>query len=384
MRIALFTEVFLPKIDGITNRLRHTLKSLRARGHELLVIAPETAQPTHPDCQIVRVPGVPFRPYPGLRISAPDPRLVSALRRFSPDVVHAVGPACLGIFGVLAARALSVPVVASYHTDFLRYAPLYGLGWARSAVARLIRSVHNAATLTLCPSEHTRRALVSLGVRNVGIWRGGVDCSLFHPRHRTHTERERLRGTRARHLLLCAGRLSPEKGLERLRPLLAALPEMRLLLAGDGPARPALERHFRGHDVRFTGFLHGEALASVYANADLFVLPSTTETFGFVALEAQSAGCPLVAAHAGGVTEIVRHGETGWLYEPDSAQSLCEAVSRLLGDDALRARLARDGRKHAEQLSWEAETARLERAYELAREVHASARSRRTIRALTV
>lgn len=105
MRIAIFTEVFLPKIDGITNRLGYTLRCLEELGHEVVIFAPEGAVETHAGARVVPVCGL----------------------RFRPDVVHAVGPACLGIWGIATARALKLPVLASYHTDLPRYLPEYGL-----------------------------------------------------------------------------------------------------------------------------------------------------------------------------------------------------------------------------------------------------------------
>ena len=125
MRIALFTEVFPPKIDGITNRSRATLPELsRSDGHEVLVFAPATrGAGASPASRVVRVPALPFPPYPGLRVALPDPRIVARSRRFGPHVVHAVGPVCLGVWASLAARALGLPLVASYHTDLPRYLP---------------------------------------------------------------------------------------------------------------------------------------------------------------------------------------------------------------------------------------------------------------------
>lgn len=110
--------------------------------------------------------------------------------------MHAVGPACLGIWGLLAARALGIPSVASYHTDFPRYVPRYGLAWAGPAVWPLPRRVHNLADRNLCPSRHSRAERRAHGVRRVGLWRGGVDTELFHPRRRSLAVRARLTGGR--------------------------------------------------------------------------------------------------------------------------------------------------------------------------------------------
>lgn len=367
MRIAIFTEVFLPKIDGITNRLRHTLDELRAAGHEVLVFAPDTALPEYQGVRVVRIPGSPFPPYPGLRIAFPDPRIAWELRRFRPDVVHAVGPACLGVWGSLAAWALALPLVASYHTDFPRYLPGYGLDWAQPAVWPLIRYVHNLAEINLCPSRFTRDELRAHGIERVGIWRGGVDTARFGPGRRSLAMRERLAGGAPDGpVLLYVGRLSPEKNLEVFARVLDALPDARAAFVGDGPARAALERRFAGRRAEFLGFLRGDELAEAYASADVFLMPSRTETLGFVVLEAMSSGCPVVAADAGGLRDLVVHEESGLLYDPEDAEAPVEAVRMLLASAGRRRFLARLARKRAEASSWHTETRGLLEAYRVA------------------
>lgn len=170
------------------------------------------------------------------------------------------------------ARSMRLPIVASCHTDFPRYLLRYGLHRFEPAVWPLIRSIHNAAHVNLCPSRFTQRELRDHGIENVGIWRGGVDPELFHPARRSLEMRWRLSGGRLdAPILLHVGRLSPEKNLEALRPVLDALPEARLALVGDGPARSALARAFGDHPVVFTGFLRGPALAAAYASADVLL-----------------------------------------------------------------------------------------------------------------
>jgi glycosyltransferase involved in cell wall biosynthesis len=371
MRIALFSEVFLPKIDGITNRLAHSVRCLVEQGHEVLVFAPETAVAEHAGARVVRVPGGVFPPYPELRISAPDPRIAWELWRFGPDVVHAVGPACLGVWGIAAARALGLPVVASYHTDLPRYAPLYGLGFARHAIWPLLRRVHGGAVLNLAPSRFTAREMEAHGIPEVRLWPGGVDTDLFHPRRRSLEMRMRLSGgVPDGPLLLYVGRVSPEKNLELLGEILDSLPGARLALVGDGPARPALERALASRPVRFLGFLRGAELAEAFASADVFVMPSTTETLGFVVLEAMSAGCPVVAARAGGIPDLVHHEENGLLFDPRRPAQAVEAVRALVESRGMRRFHASQGRKTAEGSSWEQETRRLVEHYRVALAMH--------------
>jgi len=365
MRIAIATEVFLPKVDGITNRLANTIHCLRDQGHDVLVIAPDTAVPEYAGARVVRVPGLPFPSYPGLRISAPDPRITWELRRFDPQVVHAVGPACLGLWTMAAARALRLPILASYHTDLPRYLPEYGLGWLGPAIWPLIRRVHNAAHRNLCPSRFTRDELRARGIENIGLWRGGVDTDLFHPSRRSLAMRMRMTGGRPDGPVgLYVGRLSPEKGLDRLTEALEAVPDLRFALVGDGPARAQLERDLPAERVRFLGFLHGLELATAFASADVFTMPSTTETLGFVVLEAMSSGCPVVAARAGGVPDLIQDGHNGLLYEPEAPGALGHAVAELLQRDSMRRHFAIQGRKFAEAGSWPEETRQLVLEYQ--------------------
>jgi glycosyltransferase involved in cell wall biosynthesis len=197
------------------------------------------------------------------------------------------------------------------------------------------------------------------------IWRGGVDAERFHPSRRSVAMRLRLTGGRPdRPLLLYVGRLALEKRVDALHPLLGDLEHAALAIVGDGPERSRLERRFAGTHTVFTGFLEGEDLAAAYASADVFVMPSTTETLGFVVLEAMASGVPVVAADAGGVRDLVSHGENGLLFDPRQRKTVTGLVRSVLESRLLAAHLARQGRKTAENATWSAETSRLLRGYE--------------------
>jgi len=381
MRIAIFTETFLPKIDGITNRLRYTIAELVARGHEVQVFGPETAVRRHAGADVIRIPGLPFPPYPELRVALPHPRIAWELSRFQPDVAHIVGPAALGTWGAITARALRIPMVASYHTDFPAYVDLHGLGFAKSAVWPVMRWVHNLAEINLCPSRHTRAELEAHGIRNVDIWRGGVDTHLFDPRRRSTEMRERLSGGDVdAPLLVTAARLSPEKSIDTLREVVEAMPEVRLAIVGDGPARADLERYFAGCPVVFTGFLRGEELAAAFASGDVFAVPSTTETLGFVVLEAMASGMPVVAANAGGIPDLVRDGEDGFLYDPGTPGALTDAVDALFSNRTRARFVGEQARKSAERVSWANETRDLVWVYRRAIKAHRQGSVLRRIR----
>ena len=368
VRIAFFTETFLPATDGVVTRLRHTIEELGRMGDDMLVIAPrypDGGPTSYAGAPIYRVPGVPFPPYPRIKLSFAHPGVGRALKRFGPDLIHAVNPFILGPGGIYYAGRLGVPLVASYHTNVAAYARYYNLEFLANAARWWTKQLHNRADLNLCTSEATMSYLLEEGVKRIRLWPQGVDARRFHPSKASEEWRERLSDGHPRDkLLLYVGRLAPEKGIERLKAILREVPDTRLAIVGDGPARAKLEREFRGAPAMFFGVLHGEELASAYASADAFLFPSTTDTLGLAMLEALASGLPVIAARTGPSHEVVIEGETGLLYEADSMPSLVAAVRRVLSDEQLRAVLVRRARETAEQRDWAFSTQTLRRYYE--------------------
>jgi glycosyltransferase involved in cell wall biosynthesis len=368
VRIAFFTETFLPATDGVVTRLRYTIEELAKMGDEMLVVAPrypDGGPDSYAGATIYRVPGVPFPPYPRIKLSFAHPGVGRALWRFGPDLIHAVNPFILGPGGIYYARRLEVPLVASYHTNVAAYARYYNLNFSHNAARWWTRQLHNRAEINLCTSEATMDYLLKEGVKRIRLWPQGVDARRFHPDKASEEWRERLSdGHASESLLLYVGRLAPEKGIERLKAIMTGVPGTRLAFVGDGPARADLEREFGGTPAVFTGVLQGEDLASAYASADAFLFPSTTDTLGLAMLEALASGLPVVAARGGASHEIVSDEENGLLYEANSTPSLVSAVRRLFSDEGFRAALARRARETAERRDWESSTHTLCEYYE--------------------
>lgn len=364
MRIALFTETFLPKIDGIVTRLTQTVEQLARAGDEVLVVAPAPAPAEHAGARVLGVPAAPFALYPELRLAIAGRSIGREVRAFGPDLVHVVNPAVLGACGVAMAVRRRIPLLASYHTHIPKYLKHYRLGALEGLCWALIRSMHDRARLNLCTSTAMIDELHGRGFRDLRLWPRAVDTGLFRPTLASRAVRDELSGGRAdAPLLLHVGRLAAEKQIERLRPLLEALPQATLALVGDGPARGRLEDHFAGTRARFVGYLRGERLAGAFASADALVFPSRTETLGLVLLEAMAAGCPVIAARAGGIPDIVTHGLNGLLFDPDDPGEPLASTRRLLGDPALREALREEARAEAERWSWSAATEGLRRFY---------------------
>jgi glycosyltransferase involved in cell wall biosynthesis len=285
----------------------------------------------------------------------PAVNVESDLATFGPDLVFLANPALLGLVGLRHARALDLPVVASYHTDIPYYTEQYGLGLLREPAWAYFRWLHNQADLNLCPSRFTKRQLLAQGFERVQVWPRGVDHDRFHPGHRSQHWRERLSGGHpGTPLLLYVGRLAPEKRVDWLRPVLDALPEARLAIVGDGPSRAELEERFAGTPTVFTGYLRGEDLSHAYASADVFCFPSDSETFGNVVLEAMASGLPVITPNAGGQVDHVRHDEHGFIFPSEDRQALVKQVTRLIDDPRLARQMGARARAYARTQTWDA------------------------------
>ena len=370
-RVALFTETFLPKIDGVVTRLCQTVRHMQMFGHQVLVVAPEGDISEYEGARVHGVSGPPFPLYPDMKMAFPRPSIGKVVSEFRPDLIHAIQPMLLGTAAFYYASQLRVPLVVSYHAQVDRYLHYYGIGMLESLFWKAHKSAYNGADLVLCTSRVMVDLLRSQGIHRVDLWQRGVDTELFRPELASPEMRVRLSdGHPDAKLLVYIGRLSAEKGLEAAKPILQAIPGLRLALVGDGPHREKLQQHFAGTPTCFAGYMRGPELAAAYASADIFFMPSRTETLGLVVLEAMAAGTPVVAAAEGGILDIVRDGVTGHLYPYGNDTAAISAVRKLLADTTHHEEIRRAARLDAEHWSWAAATRQLEGFYRqiLARE----------------
>jgi glycosyltransferase involved in cell wall biosynthesis len=365
MRVALFTETFLPKVDGIVTRLRHTIEHLQRDGHQVMVFCPEGGLREYHGAVITGVPAFPLPLYPELKMALPRPTIGEAIERFRPDVIHVVNPAVLGLAGIFYAKQLHIPLVASYHTHLPKYLEYYGLSWLEGLLWELLKLGHNQAALNLCTSTVMVAELAAHGIERTDLWQRGVDTETYDHSLASSVMRDRLsQGQSEAPLLLYVGRLGAEKEIERLKPILATMPQARLAIVGDGPHREQLQAHFAGTPTHFVGYLQGKELASAYASADAFIFPSRTETLGLVLLEAMAAGCPVVAARSGGIPDIVTDGENGYLFDPLDGQGAIIATQKLLANPHRYEQLRQKARAEAERWGWSSATKQLQNYYQ--------------------
>lgn len=374
MRIALFTEVFLPKIDGIVTRVTRTLDQLAELGHEVLIFAPGTAPASYSGFEVVRTPSVPFWPiYPEIQVGIPTPGMFRRLKEFNPDVVHVVNPMWLAGAAALAADRMGLPILGSFHTDVPEYTVRLGARWLAGPSKWGIRQFHGKAQVNLVTSAPMLDKAAEYGIDNVEVWPKAVDTQGFCPDKRSREMRSRLSGGHPdAPLVTYIGRISAEKSTERTLGIMQAVresvPDARLALVGAGPQLEQLRRTMDFDWVTFTGYRSGHELHQAYASGDALIFPSTTETLGFAALEAFASGIPVVGARAGGLPYVIDDGVTGFLVDPDQPDARwAQPLIQLLSQPELCERMSVAAREEALKWSWRTATQRLVEFYEVAR-----------------
>lgn len=358
MRIALVSETWVPAVDGVVTRLRVTMAELVRRGHAVMLIAPygNGAGEYPPGVQLVEAPSLGWRFLSdGRRFGVPMRGPVrKALEEFRPDIVHVLSPYILCRPAITAARKLSVPVVSSFHYHLPAAARHAGLGVLSRPLWAYLRHQHGHADHTLATSNAMVEVMRDLGVGPVSLWPFGVDLQRFSPARRTPQARRRMIGNRETTVALYAGRLAPEKRVERLVPL-AKDPRVTLVVVGDGQLRPTLEKELDGTGTVFTGWLSGDDLADAYAAADVFTFPSDSETLGFVLIEAMASGLPIVAARNAPTAEILGDSGAGLMLEGDQWRNAATVVAGL-GQGTVRETAGAAARARAESWDWSAAT----------------------------
>lgn len=388
VRVAIVTESFLPSLNGVTTSVCRVLERLRDLGHEAVVVAPSPAPAQYAGFAVHQISSIAVRQF---NVGLPTADVEAVLRRFRPDVVHVASPFVLGAKALKAAHRLRLPSVAIYQTDMPSYIAQHGSFAGRipaqaaaSAAWRWVRNIHSLATTTLAPSSSALKDLEQAGVPRSTLWGRGVDTGLFRPDWREDAATRALRaGLRPGGEVLVGyvGRIAPEKDLHQLVDLVG-LPGCRLVVVGDGPSRPLLEQQLTdrsreldlAREVRpaFLGRREGADLARSYAALDVFVHTGTKETFGQTLQEAAASALPVVAPAVGGPLDIVDHGTTGLLYDPERRGALTACVGSLVSDEPTRLAMGEAGLARVRERGWDAVVDQLVGHYTDAIEVHST------------
>ncbi|SER79087.1 Glycosyltransferase Family 4 [Gracilibacillus ureilyticus] len=357
MKIAIFTDTFLPDVNGVAKTLGKLTKYLDHTNHSYIVISPKQTGSEPETEQIYPQSSFPFPLYKECRISVPKKAEIrDLLLSFAPDIIHVATPFSIGLCGLQLAKKLNIPLVGSYHTDFDHYLHYYHLSLLSKPLWRYMEWFHQHMARIFVPSAHTYNQLMQRNFRNIQIWKRGVDTSVFHPHYDQNSIRIKY-NIQQKYILSYAGRLAPEKNIEVMAYLFKNIPEhlqnqIHWIIVGDGPSRQYLEEN-KSENVSFTGFLPQSEIAPIVSASDLFVFPSESETFGNVVLEALACGTPVVGANAGGVKTIIQEGFTGLLCSPQKQHEYSKAIASILENEEWRQQLGENAIRYAQKQRWE-------------------------------
>lgn len=367
LRIAVVTETYPPEVNGVSLTLARLVGHLHERNHDIQLFRPRQGGDDAPDKELrfseVLMRGMPVPKYPSLRMGLPSKRaLLKVWSHHRPDIVHIATEGPLGWSALRAAKVLKLPVTSDFRTNFDTYSLHYGLGWLQSPVAAYLKKFHNRTDCTMVPTNALRHELAGKGYQRLEVVMRGVDTTLFSPKRRNEALRVSWGASDSDCVLLCVGRLAPEKGLGLLArafdELRKTMGHVKLVLVGDGPMRAELARLCP--TAIFAGQRRGEDLAAHYASADAFIFPSLSETFGNVVPEAMASGLPVLAFDHAAAAELIVDGVNGMKVPPGHDLQFIQTAAVLAQDAGLRARLAQRSLETALTMDWTSVAARFE------------------------
>lgn len=322
MKIMIVTDAWEPQVNGVVRTLKNTTRELLLQGHEVTLVTP------------LEFRTVPCPTYPEIRLSLfPKHRFREKFDRFNPDALHIATEGPLG----MAARAYAIkkglPFTTAYHTRFPEYVQAR-FGLPLSWTYKFLHWFHKPSLAVMAPTPVVKHDLEQFGFTNVVLWTRGVDLDIFRPMKSGKLNT-------ARPIFLYVGRIAVEKNVEAFLKL--DLPGSKWV-AGEGPALRELQTRYP--DVNYLGVLNQDELAKVYADADVFVFPSRTDTFGLVLLEALACGTPVAAYPVTGPIDVLGSGGAGVMHE--DLREACLGALQVDRDHA---------RAWAERFSWAAASA---------------------------
>ena len=363
LKVAHFTDTFY-EINGVAWTLRQQAALAQKNGKDLTIVtcAVDGAEPWEgPVKNFQAIEVFDFPEYPEMKLFLPP---ILEMLRWVYDAeinyIHSATPGPVGLVALAIARMLKIPISGTYHTAIPQYAKhLTGDDAVEHLVWKYAVWYYDQMEMVYVPSHDTGRELMAKGIdpAKIQLYPRGVDIESYHPGHRNGNF-ERKYGLRGTTRLLYVGRVSKEKNLpllvECFKSLSARNQTLHLVVVGDGPWLEEMKAELAGLPCTFTGYLKGQELAEAFAGSDLFVFPSTTDTFGNVILEAQASGLPVIVTDQGGPRENMIPDETGLAVAGNNAAALSEAVGDLINRPLRLRQMAKAARAYMESRSFEA------------------------------
>ncbi len=406
MNIVIFTDTYLPKIDGVGISVDHFSRMLAARGHNFVICAPKYGPDDFhsigDNITVIRFKNAPLPSYPEIKIVLPShKKLKKAMTHHKPDLVHIQTPGLLGQYGVLAAKMYGVPLIGTYHTlvsEQATYVSLYRLlkvdsllnffksnkkikknlekierkdqkTLKKALIFKLTNTLYETARLIISPSHLIKKELLDYNVRTpIEVVSNGMDLDQFTGKAKESP------GDSPR--FLHVGRISFEKNCEVVLKAFALIlekkPAATLDIIGDGPALTSIKIEAKqlGIDsrVNFPGFVAHSSLPQIYPQYDLFLTASTMETQGLVVLEAMACGLPCIGVDSFALPELIHHDRNGYIVEPYDHIAMAEYAMKLITDDRIYRRFSVQSLEIAKEHDLKICADRLETVYRMVTE----------------
>jgi len=345
MKVAWFTDTWLPTMDGVVTSLLSFKSEIKKKGHEVYLFVPGERDEDDFNNKIFYYRARPFKKYPNYRIarirSIFGSRTKRIIGKLKPDVIHSHSPAFMGMHGVVASHHYNIPLIFTYHTFLEDSVYLISpLPSVQKIVRKLLRTwlkwYFKRCDGIIAPSKAARDEIKELTDKEIEVIPTGIDIDRF-----AHGDGKKVRdemGLGNEKVVLHVGRVVKEKNLDLMVDaaplLLEKVPDAVFVIVGSGPYWDALKQKVRQANLEnkfiFTGFVEDEKLPDYYHAANIFAFPSKYETQGIVAIEAMAAGLPVVAANVRSLPEIVEDGICGFLFDADNAHDFAEKMATAL------------------------------------------------------
>lgn len=387
MRIAIFTDEFLPQINGVVTYILDTAEELIKRGNEVLIFAPKPRRGYKLNLskfpfKVILLSSLPALLYPDFRLTVPAlPRVLLQLRKFKPDVIHIMDPLTMGTDGIMAAKIRKIPIIITFHTffmdeDMLSYFKLKKRArLLQTPLWKLTSFYHNLANTVICPSLVSQRELEKHGLKKPAIVvSNGIDLTKTKKLTTKEIEVKRqIYGIKStERIAIYVGRLAPDKSLDVLlsawKMVVQKEKDAKLILVGSGPEERKLKELVNDLDLNykvvFWGSIAREKILTegIYCLADIFVTASKIENQSLAMLEAMAHSLPLVGVRARGTPELIDE-TNGLIVEPDKPNDLAQAIIKLLADKKLREKLAKGSWKKVQEFDLKKSVSKLEAVY---------------------
>lgn len=356
MRVAIITDTFMPQINGVTKTLKRLKEHFDQRDDiEYRFFVPDYCMKEEM-ASTVSFKSLKLFLYPECQIAFPNYLLFKKqLDAFKPDILHIKTQATMGLMGLKYGETNNIPMVSTYTTNLSAYLKAYKLSFVEKPLWLYLKHFHDRCDINLVPSSHSKEQLNEKNIKNLKVWRRGVDLKAFNPSFKDLKLIEQLKDHPKETLLLHVGRLAKEKNLDLLMEMAIKMNNrgmpFKLIIVGDGPYRRALEAK-NIDNVIFTGFKKGKELAAYYASCDIFLFPSTTETFGNVILEAMASKTPVISVYEGGVKENIVAPYNALTVNSVTGHGFYEQVRALIKSPDSQRLLAENAFHYAKKKSW--------------------------------